>query len=165
MIFGTNIRAPLGGPALVLSILSGLAGPASGQDGPAFLMREAAKYCIGNTGRPDLVRGAFESVGFEVSKGMDAGTFEASAPGVWAIMDLSGPRTYCSVQSHEVSIPEAREMVDSIMKMFFPSAKMSGNGPCDGPVVAFNPPLRVTFAAAGNSGECLDDGTSAIIVQ
>lgn len=129
-------------------------------------MEEATKICVGNTGRPDLVEGALSSAGFSLVPGVDAGTFEARAPGVYALIDTSSSRTHCSIQSQEVALSTAREIGMSVTRRLFPSAKMFGHGACDGPIVTgLRPPLRMTFAQAGNSRECIDDGTSAIVIQ
>lgn len=163
-----TLTAFLSAPAFAQTAGSGQhSAEGSGDANPAlFYMKEAAKFCVGNFGRPDLVEGALRSAGFALTPGMDAGTFEARAPGVYALVDVSSSRTYCSIQSQEVALSEAREIGVAVMNRFFPSAAKSGPGACDGlSVNRFQPPLRMSFAQAGNSGECVDDGTSAIVIR
>ncbi|MEL6532644.1 MAG: hypothetical protein AAFQ06_06350, partial [Pseudomonadota bacterium] len=79
----------------------------------------------------------------------------------------------CNIQSQLVDLPTARVIADAI------TAGQNGwvaGGPADqigappGPCQGLTnwdarPVLVISFAAAGNSGECIEDGTSSIVIN
>ncbi len=139
-------------------------------------MSLAAEICLRNyrteTGLPD----AFRTAGFSISAGLDAGFFNFEGPQVWGGFSTDTTKGYCYVQSGDVSLVIAEEMGLRLANTLFGEDVVElGNPelpvgqpapPCDGlSIFAPQQLIRITYSAAGNSGECLNDGSSAIIIQ
>ncbi|MBV7410323.1 hypothetical protein [Maritimibacter sp. DP1N21-5] len=137
---------------------------------PAALVRAFAETCLVNYRTPDEALPALEGLGLTLTAGMDEGSWEVSGPGVMGIVSTV-PEIYCSIQSTEVNLDNARNIGTSLAERLFPGmiqmgAPEGGNGPCDGlSIFAPRQLIWIRYAQAGNSGECIDDGTSAIIIQ
>ncbi|MDG4649910.1 hypothetical protein P6F26_15800 [Roseibacterium sp. SDUM158017] len=142
----------------------------------AMNMRLAATLCLQNVRTPGGMAGAFEAAGFVVTPGMDAGTHEVSAPGVSGLLQVRTPREgYCTVMSPIVDLAMANAIGRAITVEVAPQAWVPGQpdqqagapvGPCGGFTNwDVTPIVTLRYAAAGNSGECIDDGTSAIIIN
>ena len=166
--------------ALLSAVLSGGAGaqttpvPATEAEAAAINMRLAATLCLQSRRVPGQLAQSFEAAGFTVAPWLDAGTFEATAPGVYAVLDATQDQQgACNIQSQLVDLPTARVIADAI------TAGQNGwvaGGPADqigappGPCQGLTnwdarPVLVISFAAAGNSGECIEDGTSSIVIN
>ncbi|MEM6390493.1 MAG: hypothetical protein AAF825_11695, partial [Pseudomonadota bacterium] len=84
-------RATLIG-ALLSAVLSGGAGaqttpvPATEAEAAAINMRLAATLCLQNRRVPEQLAESFEAAGFTIAPWLDAGTYEATAPGVYAVI-------------------------------------------------------------------------------
>lgn len=133
-------------------------------------LREATEICLRNYLTPDDIPDALAGAGFALAPGMDAGSFEVSAAGVRGIV-VPADR-YCTFQSPAVPLADALAETRALADRLFPGMVEDGHPergpsePCDG--MSIFPPrglIWVHFAQAGNSGECVDDGTSAIIMN
>lgn len=137
--------------------------------GPSDKMRTVIEVCLRNYRTPDAALPALEAAGMTLSVIEDK-TFELSGSGVWGIVE-PGDELYCTVQSSEVSLDEARALGTELAYSLFPDmvqpgAPEGGNGPCDGlSIFAPRQMIWLRYAQAGDSGECVEDGTSAIIVN
>jgi hypothetical protein len=137
--------------------------------GPAVAMRSVAEICLRNYRTPDAAPPALEAAGMTLSP-MEGETFEISGPDVWGIV-TAGTELYCTVQSTEVPLEIAQEIGGDLAHALFPDlvqpgAPEGGQGPCDGySIFAPRQLIWLHYAQAGNSGECINDGTSAIIIH
>ncbi|MBF9035315.1 hypothetical protein HKCCE2091_13805 [Rhodobacterales bacterium HKCCE2091] len=139
----------------------------------AINMRLAATLCLENILDPVSMPDAFRAAGFTVVSGLDAGSYEATGPGVNAIMIGTGQGDgYCAIQSVLVNLATANAIGAAITegRGFTPGSPegQAGQPPgiCDG-FTNWNtrPVITLSYAGAGNSGECIDDGSSAIIIR
>ncbi|SDO26222.1 hypothetical protein SAMN05216196_104235 [Lutimaribacter pacificus] len=148
----------------------------SPQEAAAQNMQLAAEICLRNYRDPGATEPQFREAGFQVGPGMDAGSFEFSAPG--GVMGIAAPaqgRSYCTVMSEQVPLATAEAIGRALGERLFPGNVTAGSPeqqagspvpPCGG-LSIFAPQrlIRITYAQAGNSGECINDGTSAIIIN
>lgn len=138
--------------------------------GASATMGAAVEACLRNYRTPDQALPALEAAGLRLTPGMDAGTWEFSGGGVHGIV-VPGDQLYCSIQSGKVPLDAARVLGSDLAYSLFPDmvqpgAPEGGTGPCDGlSIFAPRQMIWLRYAQAGNSGECINDGTSAIIIN
>ncbi|WP_227268927.1 hypothetical protein [Roseobacter weihaiensis] len=134
-------------------------------------MRLAFELCLHNYRTPLDLPYAFSSTDFTLGKSLDEGVTEFSAPGISGTFQAG----YCNIQTPDVPLAIAEDMGQRTAETLFPGMVTLGNperninqpvAPCDG-LSIFAPQMliRVTYSAAGNSGDCLNDGSSAIAIQ
>ena len=139
-------------------------------EGAADVMRLAVDACLRNYRTPHEAIPALQAVGLVLSPGADKGSWEFRGDGVFGVAE-AGDELYCTVQSDGVPLEMAKRIGSDLAFSLFPDmvqpgAPEGGNGPCDGlSIFAPNQMIWLRYAQAGNSGECIDDGTSAIIVN
>jgi hypothetical protein len=144
------------------------------EEAAAMNMHLALDTCMRHHRRSDELPDALAAVGFALAPGMDAGTFEFTAPGVFGVVTADGMSGYCSIQSSMVPIPQAEGIGTAVGERYW-SGKIvpgspAGNAstppePCEGYTIwETQPIITVSYSQAGNSGECILDGTSAIII-
>lgn len=138
-------------------------------------MQLATEICLRDIRNAQQIPGRLAQAGFSVGPGLDSGTYEFSAFGVNGLIDASGSDGFCSVQSTRVPLALASAIGQATADRLYPGAatpgapSSPGSGPagfCDG--LTFwdaRPIITVSYAQAGNSGECIDDGTSAILID
>lgn len=139
----------------------------------ARAMQAAADACMRNYGSPDSLIPALKKAGFSVAEGMDAGAYEFSGSGVFGVAVPGNGQTYCTVQSSQVPLNLARGIGLGLARSIFGYSNDRENGtpegrrgPCDGlNLLAPQRVIWIHYAQAGNSGECVDDGSSAIILD
>jgi hypothetical protein len=147
----------------------------SPQEAAAQNMQLAAELCLRNHRTESEIPQAFAAAGFAVSPYSDNGAFEFTAPGVTGTVDTLPPSAFCSVQSTDVPLEMAEAIGRALADRLFPGAVHEGNpehvagtpvDPCEGlQIFATQELLTLSYAVAGNSGECLNDGTSAILIR
>ncbi|WP_172299309.1 hypothetical protein [Pseudoruegeria sp. HB172150] len=137
---------------------------------PAELMRAATEACLRNYRTPDDIPGALEAAGLTLAPGMDADSYDVSGPGLWGIAAPS--ELYCTFQSRDLPLADAKAMGTDLANTLFPGMIQEGHpergmgSPCDGlSIFAPQSLIWLHYAQAGNSGECVDDGSSAIILN
>ncbi|MBU3029949.1 hypothetical protein [Paracoccus marinaquae] len=139
----------------------------------ARAMQAAAQACMVNYGAPDSLVPALKKAGFSVSPGMDAGSYDFSGAGVDGVAVPGNGETYCMIQSGQVPLDLARGIGLGLARAVFGYKSTSENGtpegrrgPCDG-LNVFAPQrlIWIHYSAAGNSGECVDNGTSSMILN
>lgn len=134
-------------------------------------MQLAAELCLKNYRTPDAMADAFAAAGFTLAPGMDAGSYEVSAPEMWGIVSPGQGESYCNIQSQAVPLSTAQAIGTALGDRLFPGmasqgSPEGGHGPCDGiSILAPQRMIWISYSQAGNSGECIDDGTSAIVLQ
>lgn len=156
-----------------ISAGSGSATLAQGLTPAAKAMYAASAACMRNYGSPEHVILDLQKAGFALAPGMDPGTHEFSGAGVYGIALTEPGQTYCVVQSTQVPLATARAIGLQLAQSIFgyrSSAENGtpegGRGPCDGlNLLAPQRVIWIHYSQAGNSGECVDDGTSAIIMN
>jgi len=136
-------------------------------------MRLAMDLCLRNYRTPASVQQAMANAGFTLIPGADSGSFEFTGPNVSGVVALSPP--FCSIQSTDVPLALAEEMGLKLATSLFGETVERGSPerniatpvqPCEGlHIFATQTVIRITYSAAGNSGECLNDGTSAIQIK
>ena len=156
------------------SLLALAALPAAAQtpeDAAATNMMLATEICLRHQHRDAALPGALQAAGFTVTPGLDAGSHDIQGP------ELSGivAPGYCTFQSPRVAIPTAEAIGMAVGRHLFPNGVEPGQPssqanaprrPCEGYTIwSTRPVITVSYAQAGNSGECIDDGTSAIIIR
>lgn len=150
--------------------------PMSEAEAAGINLRLAADLCIRNVRIPSDLTDAFTAAGFALTPGLDPGVFEARAPGVFAAFGGTGQWDgFCFAESDQVDLPTAQAIMTAILADFPPGAfergwpgEASAAPPplCEGYVAwDLRPILTVSFSAAGNSGECVDNGTAQIRFQ
>ncbi|MEM1073559.1 MAG: hypothetical protein AAGI36_03865 [Pseudomonadota bacterium] len=159
--------------ALVLVGLLGHSGPSLAGDlrVAAQNMRLAAELCLRNYRTPADTKPAFAAAGYQLSPGLDAGVTNFNAPGVSGGFEAG----YCFIQSTDVPLAMAEEMGLRLAQSLFPGKVELGNPelpvgqpvpPCDGlSVFATQNLIRISYSAAGNGGDCINDGSSAIVIN
>lgn len=126
-----------------------------------------AQICLTGFRDPAALPATFASAGWTLSPGMDAGSYELAAPGVFGVL-VPGD-AYCMLQSSEVGLDATRAIGHALVERFFPGtwragAPEGGTGPCDGfSVFPGQGLIWMSFSSAGNSGECVDDGGAIIL--
>lgn len=147
--------------------------PSDEAEAAAINMRLAATLCLQNIRDPEGLVPAFEGAGFTVMDWIDPDSYEAIAPGVYAlIVNRGGREGYCSVQSTLVPLAVARAIGDALVAdggwvPGWPGEDASAPPPlCEG-YVNWNarPIITIRYFSAGNAGDCDDDGTSAIVID
>ncbi|ABG31239.1 hypothetical protein CEP88_17900 [Roseobacter denitrificans] len=138
-------------------------------------MRLAMEICLRKYRSEETLRQGFAQAGFALRQSHDADVLDFDAPGVSGGFRTSGPEGYCHMASGDVPLALAEEMGLKLAQMLFPGMVTQGHperdmnqpvAPCDGlSIFAPQTLIRVTYSAAGNSGDCLNDGTSAIAIQ
>lgn len=181
MTFPTDIRkAPNMREALpsALALLAALAAQDAAHaqtqaEAAAQNMQLAAELCLKNLRDAPAIRAALADTGFSVTPGAN-GSFEAAAfgVGVYAGPDEGG---FCKVDSALVPVPLAQAIVDAVVARTYTGTVTPGlpgdnanapPTPCQGRTLwDTRPVITFSFSAAGNSGECLSDGTSAIYLN
>ena len=157
-------------------ILAGL--PAAAQtpeEAAAMNMQLALETCMRHQGLESELPEALAAAGFEISPGMDAGAFELQAPGIHGVVGGTPGDGYCSIQSESVPLALAEAIGSAVGERLFPGKVVAGApesdastppAPCEGYTIwDARPVITVSYAQAGNSGECVNDGTSAIILR
>ena len=160
--------------ALVLTLPAPIAAQ-SAAEAAAQNMQLAAELCLRNHRSESEMPQAFSAAGFSLSPSSDTGTYEFTAPGVWGVFTTLPPSAFCSVQSPDVPLAMAEAIGRALADRLFPGAVQEGGpehvvgtplAPCEGlQIFATQELLTLSYAAAGNSGECLNDGTSAILIN
>ena len=137
---------------------------------PTELMRMATEICLRNYRSAAEIPAALEAAGFTLVPGMDEGVSEVTGPRIFGWVDPS--QNYCSFQSTDVPLADTIAMGRALAGTLFPDMVQEGHperglaSPCDGlSIFAPQSLIWVHYAAAGNSGECNVDGTSAIILN
>ncbi|MDF0602292.1 hypothetical protein P1J78_16245 [Psychromarinibacter sp. C21-152] len=133
-------------------------------------MRQGTELCLRNYRTPDRIAPELEAAGYTLTPGMDHGSFDVAAPGLWGVVVPAD--AYCTFQSEDVPLAAAQAMGEALADTLFPGQVQPGHpergmaSPCNG-ISIFAPQrlIWVHYAQAGNSGECVHDGTSAIIVN
>jgi hypothetical protein len=144
--------------------------PVSTPQGEEAAMRAVVELCLRNYRTPDSAIPAFQALGLTLVPGMDEGSWEFSGQGVSGIVSAEA-ELYCSIQSQHVPLDVARAIGADIASDLFADlvhqgAPEGGTGPCDGlSIFAPRQLIWLRYAQAGNSGECIDDGTSSIIIN
>lgn len=136
-------------------------------------MQTAASICLDNYRTPENFVPALRKAGFNVTRGMDEGTWEFSGSSVSGITLGDQGRAYCVVQSAEVPLNLAQGIGLGLARVMLGYKETTENGSpegkrrtCDGlNVIVPRRSIWIRYANAGNSGDCVDDGTSAIILQ
>lgn len=134
-------------------------------------MKNALELCLRNYRSAAALPVAFTSAGYTVRSGLDTGVHEFSAPGVYG----GFVENYCIVQSSDVPLAIAEDLGRRMAEALFPGKVELGDPektvsgavpPCEGlSIFAPQKLIRVTYAVAGTSGACGNDGTSAVIVN
>lgn len=162
--------------ALCLAVmLLAPAAPLTAQSAPeaaAQNMQLAAELCLRNYRTPQDLAGAFSNAGFTLAQStLDAGVTDFTAPGINGAFKTG----YCFAQSAMVPLAMAEAIGRAVADRLFPGLVQDGAPehvagtplkPCEG-LQVFAPQrlIAISYAAAGNSGECIADGTSSIIIQ
>lgn len=160
----------------LLPLLIALASPASAQDpnadprSAALNLGLGAKICLTNYRTPDALQNAFTTAGFTVSPSFDAGVFDVSAHGVAGGFDSRSG--YCYLMTAVVPLETTQTLTQDLAASLFPGMIQPGHpetgmeSPCNG-VSIFAPQklIWMHYAAAGNSGDCIFNGTSAVIID
>jgi hypothetical protein len=181
---GVKTRGVLAASAARMSsaVLAGLAGLTigSGSSAAADLrvstqnMRLALELCLRNSRDTGALPQVFGQAGFNVFQS-DGTYWEFSAPGIFGGFSTASQGASCNVQSQDVPLRIAEEMGLKLAQSLFPGKVELGSperntntppGPCEGMLI-FAPRqlLVLSYSAAGNSGECLNDGTSAVLIN
>lgn len=157
--------------ALALALLPGAL--------PAQTQAEAAARNMQLGLRDDRTENALPEVlsaaGFTVSPNSDAGTHAVETPGVNGYVTTDPAQGTCTLKSHRVPLRMAEAIGRGVADRRFPG-KVGARGtehpvgttpkPCDGlPVFAPQQRILLSYTAAGNGGDCLNDGSSAILLQ
>ncbi|MEM1386783.1 MAG: hypothetical protein AAF748_10045 [Pseudomonadota bacterium] len=160
---------------LILLAAFGLSAPALAQDpnadprSAALNLGLAAKLCMTGSRVPDTLPQIFGEAGFDISPGLGEMEFEVRAHGIFGAFDIGSG--YCFIQTAVVPLETTQPMIRDLANTLYPGqvqegAPEGGTGPCDGlSIFAPRRLIWVSYAAAGNSGECLFDGTSSVIIQ
>lgn len=162
--------------ALVPSLLaSTIAVAQTPEEAAAMNMQLALDTCIRHHRRSDDLPKALADVGFTITPGVDADTYDLEAPGVFGIISTGSHSGYCSIQSPLVPLGLAEAIGTAVGGRHFPGKVVPGSPagnastppePCEGYTIwETQPIIIVSYAQAGNSGECTDDGTSAINIS
>jgi len=129
----------------------------------------AVKLCLAAYRLPSALPDEFRQAGFTVAPGLDANSFEFDAHGVVGVFQTT--TGYCLAQTAVVPLETTQPFIKELSETLFPGmvelgAPEGGNGPCDGlSIFAPQKMIRVSYSATGNSGDCLFDGTSAVIIR
>ncbi|WP_425052985.1 hypothetical protein [Psychromarinibacter sp. S121] len=136
----------------------------------AELMRMASEICLRNYRSSSEIPAALEEAGFTLVPGMDEGVSELTGPRIFGW--VAPNENYCSFQAQDVSLDDTMAMGRSLADTLFPGMVQEGHperglaSPCDGlSIFAPQSLIWVHYSAAGNSGECNVDGTSAILLS
>ncbi|MFK7870541.1 MAG: hypothetical protein AB8B58_15040 [Roseobacter sp.] len=161
--------------ALCLALMLAVPAPLSAQtaaEAAAQNMQLAAELCLRNYRTPQTLGQAFSSAGFTLGpSALAAGVTDFTAPGITGAFQTG----YCYTQSDMVPLPMAEAIGRAVADRLFPGLVHDGAPehvagtplkPCEG-LQVFAPQnlIAISYAAAGNSGECISDGTSSIIIQ
>ena len=136
----------------------------------AETMRAVIDICMRNYRTPQQSLSALESAGMALAPTGDQGGWEFSGGGVFGNVTVNDT-IYCSIQSQSVPLDTAQAIGTELAYALFPNlvqpgAPEGGRGPCDGlSIFAPRQMLWLRYAQAGNSGECINDGTSAVILN
>lgn len=138
-------------------------------------MQLAAELCLRNHRTEADLPEAFSDAGFLLSPSSASGTYDFTAPGVTGNFDTLPPSAFCSVRSSLVPLPMAEAIGRAVAERLFSDKVEEGAPernindplkPCEGlQIFATQELITISYAAAGNSGECLNDGTSAILIK
>lgn len=129
----------------------------------------AVKICLTNYRTPGEFQNAFTGAGFTIAPGIDSDVYDLNGYGVWGLFNET--TGLCNIQSEAVPLETTQPLIRDLAEQLFPGQVQPGapegaNGPCDG-ISIFAPQklLWVRYSQAGNSGECIFDGTSAVVVN
>jgi hypothetical protein len=138
-------------------------------------MQLAAELCLRNHRTEADLPQAFAAAGFSVTPLSGAGTFDFVAPGIDGTVDTVPASAFCSIQSTLVPLEMAEAIGRATAERLFADKVEEGAPernineplkPCEGlQIFATQDLITISYAAAGNSGECLNDGTSAILIR
>jgi hypothetical protein len=138
-------------------------------------MRLAMEICLRNYHDEATLPDAFRTAGYTLSAGIETGFYDFEGPGIWGGFSTDTNSGYCYVQSGDVPLALAEELGLKLARSLFGDKVEFGNPElpigqpaplCDGlSIFAPRQLIRITYSAAGNSGECLNDGTSAVIIN
>lgn len=158
------------GGALLLVLTAGALKAQTQSEAAEQNMPLAAELCLSEYRNADALPQSFVAAGFDLTPGRDVSTFIFDVPDVTELFVTDPAQGYCSMQSEAM----ANDIDLALSNRLFPGMRQSGGpetpigtpvGPCDGlPIFAQPGLIRISYAAAGNSGECLNDGTNAIII-
>ncbi|MFK7745800.1 MAG: hypothetical protein AB8B47_12145 [Roseobacter sp.] len=134
-------------------------------------MRLAMDICLRNYRTPQDMANTFATSGFALNQGLANGATEFTAPSVFG----SFQNGFCSVQSPDVPLAIAEEMGMKLAIDLFGERVERGRPernintplqPCEGlHIFATQTLISISYSAAGNSGDCLNDGTSAVQIK
>lgn len=138
-------------------------------------MQLAAELCLRNYRTETDLPEAFTSAGFTLSRSHDAEALDFDAFGVSGGFVPDPARGYCYAQSGSVPLALAEAIGRAVSDRLFPGQVAEGRPernvnaplrPCEGlQIFAPQQLITISYAAAGNSGDCVNDGTSAIIIN
>ncbi|MDU8944609.1 hypothetical protein [Ovoidimarina sediminis] len=158
----------------LLLLATFLAAPATAQtpqDAATANMMLATEICLRHQHQDAALPGALQAAGFTVTPGLDQGSYDIQAPELFGVIAPG----YCTFQSQRLPIATAEAIGLAVGEYLFPNGVQPGQPssqanaprlPCEGFTVwSTRPVITVSYAQAGNSGECVNDGTSAIIIR
>lgn len=156
-----------------LTVAMSAPAPAQDLDPAARAMQTAAGICLGNYRTPENLAPALQNAGFNVMPGIDEGYWEFSNASVHGIAGGDQGSAYCKVSSEEVPLDLARgiglRVAQELLNYELPTENGSPEGrrgTCDGlNTIVPQRAIWIRYSNAGNSGDCVDDGTSSIIIN
>ncbi|WP_282130142.1 hypothetical protein [Roseobacter litoralis] len=138
-------------------------------------MRLAMELCLRNYRTKEALQPAFENAGFELRPSIDPEIVDFQAPGLAGGFRHIGPQGYCNLESPDVPVALAQEMSLKLSESLFPGKVVLGSPekqagapspPCEGlTIFATQTLILINYSSAGNSGDCVNDGTSLIQIQ
>lgn len=152
-----------------------MSAPVSAQDlSPAArAMQSAAAICLNNYRTPENLAPALQNAGFNLIPSIDKGSWEFSGASVQGIAGGDQGSAYCKIDSPEVPLNLARGIGLGLAQALLGYELQTENGTpegrrgaCDGlNTLVPQRSIWIHYSNAGNSGECVDDGTSSIIIN
>lgn len=162
------------GGALLVVLTAGALKAQPQSEAAAQNMQRASDLCLREYCNAAALPQAFVAASFNLAPGRDVGTFNFEAPGVSALFVTDPAQVYGTVQFEGAALAMDNATGLALSNRLFPGMGQPGGpealvgtpvGPFDGlSILAPQGLIRISRAAAGNSGECLNDGTSAIII-
>ena len=140
-------------------------------------MQLAVETCLRHYHDEAALPQALATVGFGVTPAEEGveGLYQIEAPGLWGLVSDTPQNGYCTVQSTLVPLATAEAIGRAVTHRLFPGKVEEGSAerqvgtaplPCEGlSVFAPRQLISLRYAQAGNSGECINDGTSAVIIS
>lgn len=137
-------------------------------------MSKATEICLRSYRDPPQAVTQLRAAGFAVTPGTNKGDWSLTGPGISGQVVTgnvaAGAELNCTIRSTHVTLAEARAIGGKLSQSLFPGmvqqgAPEGGKGPCDGQsIFAPRKLIWMHYARAGNIDQCVDDGTSAIII-